>query len=376
MKRDFVSVVLPVYNGEKYICEAVDSILNQTYGNWELIIVDDCSHDATPQIVDAYAAKDCRITVIHNFENQKLPQSLNIGFSAASGTLLTWTSDDNRLRPNAIERMQWFFSTNQDAHMVKAGMCMIDDAGEYQREIQWDYGGNLCLYNNVGACFMYTRAVYEEIGSYDTDLFCVEDYDYWLRVEKRFGKIDYISDILYEYRLHAKSLTATKRELIDRQTIRLREKHLDYIVTSLRDDRASLFYFYGDSLNRGCSADLLKGIGRCMPEQRYEADAVSGSHKFIIFGAGEYGKRAALLLGERAYCFADNDREKVGQKKCGMRIISFEELSNLSDEHCVLIAVDIWKTGSMVDQLLAHGITNYCTYQYYLWRSKNCCAKS
>ncbi len=75
-----VSIVLPTYNGEKYIRESVESIINQSFTDWELIIVDDCSTDHTAMIVDQYASEDFRIKVIHNKKNQKLPQSLNIGF--------------------------------------------------------------------------------------------------------------------------------------------------------------------------------------------------------------------------------------------------------------------------------------------------------
>ena len=80
-----ISVVLPTYNGEKYIEQSIKSILYQTYTNWELIVVDDCSTDSTLDIVKKYARIDERITVLHNSQNQKLPQSLNIGFEKAGG---------------------------------------------------------------------------------------------------------------------------------------------------------------------------------------------------------------------------------------------------------------------------------------------------
>ena len=90
-----ISVVLPVYNGERYLRESLDSILAQTMGDFELIVVDDCSTDATSVILAEYAVRDSRIRIIRNAENQKLPRSLNIGFAEARGEYLTWTSDDN-----------------------------------------------------------------------------------------------------------------------------------------------------------------------------------------------------------------------------------------------------------------------------------------
>ena len=78
-KTSLVSIVLPVYNGEKYIGDAINSILNQTYIDFELIIVNDGSTDRSGQLIDKYAALDERIIVVHRV-NQKLPRSLNNGF--------------------------------------------------------------------------------------------------------------------------------------------------------------------------------------------------------------------------------------------------------------------------------------------------------
>lgn len=74
--KPLVSIVLPVYNGQKYLRESLDSILAQTVQDWELIAVDDCSTDATPQILADYAARDSRIRIMRNAENQRLPRSL------------------------------------------------------------------------------------------------------------------------------------------------------------------------------------------------------------------------------------------------------------------------------------------------------------
>ncbi len=371
MAKFLVSVVLPTYNGEKYICEAIESILEQTYSNWELIVVDDCSNDKTGFIVDQYAEKDKRIKVIHNLTNQKLPQALNIGFSIAKGDLLTWTSDDNRLLSNAIQVMQRYFMENSNVHMVRAGMRVIDDTGIHRKELDWEDKQELCIQNNVGACFMYTRDVYNKVGDYDKSLFCMEDYDYWIRVEKLYGKICRIGDILYEYRWHKESLTETKKELIDCQLIKLREKHMDYILNFVKDNKPSLFYLYADSMRRGCSVRLFNEIVHYLPEQQNEIDVVNKDDKFVIFGAGQYGEQAAMMLSKKAVFFADNDKKKVGQIKNDLKIVSFEELVDLSKKYCIMVAVDSPNIYEMIHQLLEFDIHNYCTYQFYLWYIKN-----
>src|SRR5688572_20908989 len=100
-----VSIVLPTFNGSRYLAESIESCLAQTYRAWELIIVDDCSTDETPSIIKSFEARDSRIRSIRNQKNLKLPGSLNAGFAEAKGALFTWTSDDNLYRPNALEVM-------------------------------------------------------------------------------------------------------------------------------------------------------------------------------------------------------------------------------------------------------------------------------
>ena len=84
-----------MYNGEQYLTQAIGSCLQQTYKNIELIIVNDCSTDATLSIAKSFADNDSRVKVITNEINKRLPASLNIGHNIAKGEFLTWTSDDN-----------------------------------------------------------------------------------------------------------------------------------------------------------------------------------------------------------------------------------------------------------------------------------------
>src|SRR4051794_6743497 len=102
------SIVLPTYNGSKYLASAIESCLAQTYRNFELILVDDCSKDATPEIIANYAARDSRVRSIRHETNQHLPGGLNTGHKAARGEFLTWTSDDNLLRPDFLAEMVGF----------------------------------------------------------------------------------------------------------------------------------------------------------------------------------------------------------------------------------------------------------------------------
>ena len=211
MVEDLISIVLPIYNGEKYMRESIDSIIMQSYKNWELIIVNDCSTDNTAQIANEYLQKDSRIKYYKNEKNMRLPKTLNRGFSLAKGDYLTLTSDDNLFKENALEKM--ILALKKDnADFVYASYETIDENGKYTDYVKTNGNGKYEIigHNIVGACFMYTRKVYEAVGDYDYNYTLVEDYDYWLRIFARFNTT-YIEDVLYSYRFHSGALTSTER---------------------------------------------------------------------------------------------------------------------------------------------------------------------
>ena len=103
-----VSIVLPSRNGSRYLAAAIGSVAAQTFGDWELILVDDASTDDTGAVMRAFGDRDPRIRVVRLPVNRGLPGALNEGFRHARGALFGWTSDDNLLLPGAIERMATF----------------------------------------------------------------------------------------------------------------------------------------------------------------------------------------------------------------------------------------------------------------------------
>lgn len=207
-----VSVVLPVFNGDDYLRESIDSILNQTYRDWELLIIDDGSEDETPRIAKEYADKDPRILYYRNDQNIKLPRSLNRGFALSKGQYLTWTSHDNIYYPDAFETMVCEFEKDPELGFVFSSCDVIDKDGKKTNDWFMTKGMELRKIlgaNIVGACFMYTRRVYAVIGDYNPDLFLAEDFDYWQRIFASF-KVKPIEKILYAYRDHEDSLTHTE----------------------------------------------------------------------------------------------------------------------------------------------------------------------
>jgi glycosyltransferase involved in cell wall biosynthesis len=205
--KPLVSIVLPTYNGSKYLATAIDSCLAQTCPSWELILVDDCSTDSTPQIIADYAARDCRIRPIRHETNKRLPGGLNTGHNAARGEFLTWTSDDNVLRPAFLQEMVGFLQSNPSVGLVYSDQALIDDEGRVIDHIVVLPPEDMPFSNSVRASFLYRRSVWEKVGPYDAEMLYAEDYDYWLRVFA-VCRIAALHKELYDYRLHSQSLTA------------------------------------------------------------------------------------------------------------------------------------------------------------------------
>jgi glycosyltransferase involved in cell wall biosynthesis len=227
MKNDpLVSIVLPTYNGSRYVAQSIQSCIDQTYRNWELIIVDDCSTDETPAIIERFVRQDQRISSVRHGKNRRLPRGLNTGFARSKGTYLTWTSDDNLYEPNALEVMVRYLEDNPTVGVVYCDERWIGPEGEDKYLFRKDGPDQLGVYNVVNACFLYRRAVYEAVGEYDPKMALVEDWEYWLRVAKRFPLAHLPGVAPYRYRWHPQSLTCTRRGAAIAQQIRARGRHL------------------------------------------------------------------------------------------------------------------------------------------------------
>lgn len=207
MTQPLVTIVLPTFNRAGMLGGALDSCLAQTWRNLEIIVVDDASTDGTAGVVEERSRRDERVRYIRNPENRRLPGSLNVGFAASRGDYLTWTSDDNLYRPMAIERMVRGLQSHPGTSLVYADYTLIDEKDVEGERVCVRPVEDILSASIIGACFLYTRAVHEDIGPYNEDLFLVEDYEYFLRICCRFRAAPLHED-LYLYRNHPDSLTA------------------------------------------------------------------------------------------------------------------------------------------------------------------------
>lgn len=230
-----VSIVLPCYNGAGHLAQSIDSVIAQTFTDWELIIVNDCSKDNSLEIMQRYAEKDSRIKVVNNDVNLKLPASLNRGFSFAKGKYLTWTSHDNRMGETMLEEFVHYLDEHPEIGLVTANYAAFSlSTGQQLYEVSMDDPqGRLPHHNTVCYAFMYRREVLETVGGYDETLFLIEDYEYWVRIwlKYRIGKVD---KVLYYTGVGDETLTMSRKKEIARKLLEVRMMYFDDFDKALK----------------------------------------------------------------------------------------------------------------------------------------------
>lgn len=214
-------MVLPVYNGEQYLRQSVQSILDQTHRNWELLLVDDCSTDSTPEIIAEFRDRDTRIKSVRNKKNKRLPGSLNTGFRMAEGDFVTWTSDDNLYKPTAFQEMADFLDNNPDVGFIYTDSDIIDEDGNTIEVVEAGDWKKLGLTDVIGGSFMYRRVIHDNVGYYDETTYLAEDLEFELRAMVNGYNFRPLARNLYQYRDHPDSLTNTKSKQIFRAHARV-----------------------------------------------------------------------------------------------------------------------------------------------------------
>ena len=210
-----VSIVIPVYNREKYLGIAVDSVLRQTYQDWELIISDDGSIDGTLDIAHNFALHDDRIRVL-TAEHKGAVYALINGFNAARGEFVCQVDSDDLLEPPALELTVAVLDDDIECGMVYTNYIDIDANGQKQRpgrRCSTPYSPERMLTDFMTFHFRLIRkSIYDRIGGFNIQFNNIEDYDLCLRVSE-VTNIKKINEYLYLYRLHPDSTKVTMDHL-------------------------------------------------------------------------------------------------------------------------------------------------------------------
>lgn len=217
MDRPAVSIICATFNRGNYISEAIDSVLAQTFGSWEIIIIDDNSQDQTEQIVSSYIEKDARVKYVKNMERQGVGRARNIGISHAEGKYIAiLDSDDYWCDKQKLQMQVDFMERHPEYALISVDAMVVDGSG---KEI-----GSICnhctdkkLRNNiliknkiVHSGILFRKDMYEAVGRYDEKLAVGEDYDLWLKLGK-IGKFENIDHKMVAYRKHNSGQESTAR---------------------------------------------------------------------------------------------------------------------------------------------------------------------
>ncbi len=276
-----VSVIIPVYNQEKYINECVQSVIQQDYEKLEIIVVDDGSTDATPNILKGFIGK---IKYIRQ-ENQGPSASVNNGIKIAQGSLICWLGSDDLYLAGKIFHQVELLLREPSISIVYSDYIMIDSDGKEIQKIQVPYpppeqfARSLLLRNFInGSSVMMKRECFDKVGYYDETLKADPDGDMWFRLLKHGYRFGHIPIPLIKYRWHPNNISHNK-ELMRKCKDAVRLKVLEEFTPQ---------QLFGDIISYGGEIDKL-----------YEEIAVCLFRDFNFKSAEE-----ALL---RSYKLSNND---------------------------------------------------------------------
>ena len=214
MRVPKVSVVMPVHNGERYLRQAMDSIIGQSYKHFEFLIVDDGSVDGTRAILEGY--NDSRIKIIRNNKSEGLTKALNKGIRMASGKYVARQDADDISLPRRFEMQVIFLEKHPDYGMVGSSYFQIDENAKILSQINV-LSEDTQIRESIMAqnCFahgsvMMRKDTFEEVGSYDERFKFAQDYDLWLRIIQTF-KVANIRRPLYCWRFTKYSISHTNQ---------------------------------------------------------------------------------------------------------------------------------------------------------------------
>jgi glycosyltransferase EpsE len=184
--QDKISIIMGIYNGEKTLKIAIESILTQTYSNWELIICDDASTDGTWQLISEYKASDPRIVLIKNDSNVGLAASLNKCLEKASGCYIARQDADDKSAPERLERQLAHMKAHPEIDVLSSSSFLCDSKfnvwGEHLlkaeiKKTDWAKGSQI-----IHASAIMKKSILLKHSGYDSSARRVEDYDLWLRI--------------------------------------------------------------------------------------------------------------------------------------------------------------------------------------------------
>jgi glycosyltransferase involved in cell wall biosynthesis len=218
MRKPLVSVIIPTYNSAEYIEEALESVFEQTFQDFEIIVVDDGSTDGTGEILKKYGDR-----IRYIFQGNSGPASArNQGIRTALGEFIAFLDADDLWVPTKLEKQLELFRQRKDLGMVTTGACSFDEKGVFgystdKREtlMVGDIAINIFLRSNIGTpTVMVRKEIFDSVGFFEENIRQSEDDNMWIRIAAHY-EVELIDEALIKVRNHPQRMTLNKSELLD-----------------------------------------------------------------------------------------------------------------------------------------------------------------
>ena len=211
-KAPSISVLMSVFNGERWLADSIESVLNQSFEDFEFIIVNDGSNDSSLKIIESFGNSDSRIRIL-NKENSGLTYSLNYGLSKARGAWIARIDADDICSPNRLLKQLNYSKSEKDLVLLGSGLFIIDDHGNQIKAYRYPkkhkrlvktLSKGLPFFPHSSAFFKLSAAL--NIGGYRLPFKRTQDQDLWLRLSE-VGKIGSLSEPLVFIRKHSEQIS-------------------------------------------------------------------------------------------------------------------------------------------------------------------------
>lgn len=233
MNDPLVSIIVPCYNQAQYLAEALQSVLDQTYSNWECIIINDGSPDNTEAVAQEWLETDNRFKYIFK-KNGGLSSARNAGNTIAEGEFILPLDADDRIGPNYLSLAVDEFKKDSDLKVV---YCQAEKFGDEVGEWKLPCYSikNLAIDNMIFCSAIYKKGDWEIVGGYDLNMiYGLEDWEFWISILKNGGKVICLDEVSFYYRIKKESmveqLNAEKRKILFEY---MSIKHADFFVSKL-----------------------------------------------------------------------------------------------------------------------------------------------
>ena len=233
MSSPVVSIIVPCYNQAHYLPEALQSVLDQSYQDWECIIVDDGSPDNTAEVAAQWAQRDSRFS-LHRIENGGLSNARNQGINVASGKFILPLDADDKIAGHYLEQAMEIFK-NMPSVKVVYGAARYFGARDSIWELRDFDLKNLATKNLIYCSALYRKEDWEDVGGYDVNMkHGFEDWEFWISLLKNGGEVYKIDTVCFYYRISEGSMLGSmtdthQKELFDYMSA----KHPDFYIRHL-----------------------------------------------------------------------------------------------------------------------------------------------